>query len=230
MKMKLSIIIPAYNEEKTIAKVVDAVKKVELGKIGKEMIIVDDCSIDGTRDVLKNINDPSIKIFYHQKNMGKGMAVRTGIRHSTGDFIIIQDADLEYDPNEYPKLLKPLLEKKADVVYGSRFMKKHKARYQLYYLGNLVISLFASILFFKRITDVETCYKVFRKDVIKNIDLKAERFDLEPEITAKVIKKGYKILEVPIWYKSRSFKEGKKITWKDGVKAIYYLLKYRIAD
>lgn len=228
--MKLSIIIPAYNEEKTISRVVDIVKKADIGEIKKEIIIVDDCSIDHTRDVLKKINGPSIKIFYHQKNMGKGMAVRTGIRHSTGDFIIIQDADLEYDPNEYKKLLKPLLDKKADVVYGSRFMKSHNARYKLYYLGNLIISLLASILFLKRITDVETCYKVFRKDVIKNIDLKAERFDIEPEITAKVMKKHYRVIEVPIWYKCRSFSEGKKITWKDGIKAIYYLLKYRIVD
>ncbi|MFO8015582.1 MAG: glycosyltransferase family 2 protein [Candidatus Woesearchaeota archaeon] len=228
--MKLSIIIPAYNEEKTISKVVDKVAKVNIGRTEKEIIIVDDFSKDSTKDVLDGINRKNVKIFYHRQNRGKGAAVRTGLKHATGDFVVIQDADMEYDPNDYPKLLEPLKEGRADAVYGSRFLEKHDARYKTYYLGNLMISLFASILFMKRVTDVETCYKMLRRDVVRKLDLKARRFDLEPEITAKLIKKGYRIIEVSIWYKCRSFDEGKKITWKDGVKALYSLLKYRFVD
>lgn len=226
--MKLSIIMPAYNEEKTILKILDKVKKVNLKDIKKEIIIVDDCSKDKTRDILKKLK--GVKAFFHAKNQGKGAAVRTGLKHATGDFVIVQDADLEYDPNDYPKLLRPLADGKADVVFGARFLTKHDARYKLYYLGNRMVSVFASILFMKNINDVETCYKAFRKDVIKNISLRAKRFDLEPELTAKVLKKGYRLVEVPIWYRCRSFDEGKKITWKDGVKALYYLLKYRFVD
>ncbi|PIN86246.1 glycosyl transferase [Candidatus Woesearchaeota archaeon CG10_big_fil_rev_8_21_14_0_10_44_13] len=228
--MKLSIVIPVYNEEKTIDEVIRRVQDVDLGGIKKEIIIVDDFSTDRTRAILKKIKDKDIRVFYNEKNRGKGASVREGFSRATGDFIIIQDADMEYDLNDYHKLLQPLLQGKADVVYGSRFMAKHKARYRLYYLGNLLISLVASVLFMKRITDVETCYKVFRKDVIKSLGLKANRFELEPEITAKVVKKGYNIIEVPIHYKCRSFDEGKKISWRDGVKAIYYLLKYRFVD
>lgn len=228
--MKLSVIIPVYNEERTISKIVDTVRKVDIGDLDKEIIIVDDFSGNNTKKILKKISGKCIKKLYHTRNMGKGSAVRTGLKQATGDFIILQDADLEYDPNDYPKLLKPLLEGEADVVYGSRFINKHKARYKLYYFGNLIINLLASIIFFKRITDVETGYKIFRKESIKSVRLKAKGFELEPEITAKLIKKRYRIMEVPIWYKCRSFEEGKKITWKDGVKAIYYLIKYRFVD
>lgn len=228
--MKLSIVIPVYNEEKTIAKIVGIVKNVNLGSMKKEIIIVDDFSTDCTRDVLKKINEPDIKIFYHQKNMGKGAALRTGFRHATGDFIIIQDADLEYDPNDYPRLLKPLLGKKAKVVYGSRFMRKMRSKILSHYIGNKLLTMITNIMFGSRLTDMETCYKAFTKDVLKGINLRANRFDFEPEITAKVLKKGYKIIEIPISYKHRMWDEGKKITWRDGVKALYYIIKYRFVD
>lgn len=227
--MKISIIMPVYNERKTIEKILKIVRNVKL-TLEKEIIVVDDGSTDGTSDILKKIKDTSIKIIFHKKNFGKGMAVRTGLKHSTGDIIIIQDADLEYDPRDYSKLIKPILEKKTNVVYGSRFLKKPKPRYLFYYFGNILLSIFTNILYGTKITDMETCYKVFTKGVIKNIKLRAKRFDFEPEITAKIAKNGYKIYEVPIKYCSRSYKHGKKITWKDGLKAIYYLLKYRFVD
>lgn len=225
---KLSIIIPTYNERNTILEIINKVEKVDIGKIKKEIIIIDDCSKDGTRELLKRIKNH--KIFYHEKNKGKGSAIKTGLKHSTGDLILIQDADLEYDPNDYPNLIRPIIEGKTKVVYGSRFLKKHKARYRIYYIGNIILSLITRTFYLRKITDMETCYKVFKKEVIKNIKLKAERFDFEPEITVKIIKKGYKIIEVPIWYKCRAFKEGKKITWKDGLKAAWCLIKYRFID
>jgi len=220
--------MPIYNEKKTLLEILRKINKVKLDNIEKEVIIVDDFSTDGTREILKRIKGH--KVLFHEKNKGKGSAIRTGLKHSTGDVILIQDADLEYDPADYPKLLKPIINKKAKVVYGSRFSGKHKAKYKTYYLGNILLSLITRIIYLRKITDMETCYKVFRKDVIKSIKLKAKRFDFEPEITAKLIKKGYKIVEVPIWYKCRDFKEGKKITWKDGLKAVFYLLKYRLLD
>jgi len=226
--MKLSIIIPAYNEEKTIQALLSKVKKADTGKIKKEIIVVEDGSSDKTRDILEK-EKGIIKVF-HKKNHGKGYAIRTGLRKAAGDIIIIQDADLEYNPNEYSKLLRPILEGKTKVVYGSRFLKKHKARYRMYYLGNIMLSLLTNILYFRKITDMETCYKMFAKDVIKNIRLRAKKFDFEPEITAKIIKKNYKIVEIPIEYKCREFKEGKKISWKDGIKAVWYLFKYRLMD
>ncbi len=226
--MRLSIIIPAYNEEKTIKKILSKVRRTNIGNIEKEIIVIDDGSKDKTKEILskeKNI----VKIF-QRKNYGKGWAIRTGLKRTTGDIIIIQDADMEYDPNEYGRLLKPILKKKTKVVYGSRFLRKHKAKYKMYYLGNRILSLVTKILYTREITDMETCYKVFKKDVIKNIKLKSKKFDFEPEITAKIIKRGYKIIEVPIWYQCRDFKEGKKITWKDGLKAMWSLLKYRFVD
>lgn len=226
--MKLSVIIPAYNEEGAILKLIKIVENVNIGQIKKELIIIDDCSTDSTRELLKKIKNH--KIFFHEKNKGKGSAIRTGLKHATGDIIIIQDADLEYDPNEYPKLLKPILKGKTKVVYGSRFLRKHKAKYQFYYLGNIFLSFVTRLLYFRKITDMETCYKVFKREVIKKINLKARRFDFEPETTAKIIKKGYKIIEIPISYKCRDFREGKKISWKDGIKAVWYLLKYRFVD
>lgn len=231
--MKLSIIIPAYNEEKNILKVLNNVKKVNLGKITKEIIIVDDFSTDSTRKILSKLKDKSTKIFFHQKNQGKGAAIRTGLKHTTGGIITIQDADLEYNPEEYPKLLKPILENKTKVVYGSRLaaIKMNlKKMYKLHYLGNIFLTIMTNILYGAKITDMETCYKVFRREVIENIKLKAKRFDFEPEITAKILKKGYKIIEIPISFVGRTFNEGKKITWRDGIKALYYLVKYRFVD
>ena len=226
--MKVSIVIPVYNEKKTILEVIKRVSSVDLGSITKEIIIVDDYSTDGTRDVLKNVKDA--KVFFHKRNKGKGAALRTGFRHVTGDITLVQDADLEYDPHDYPKLLKPILDGKTNVVFGSRFTKQHKARYGYLYLGNIFLSILTSIIYFRRITDMETCYKVIKTSVLKKIKLRSQRFDFEPEITAKIIKRGEKIVEVPIWYKCRDFNEGKKISWKDGVKAVWYLIKFRFVN
>ncbi|HIH38473.1 glycosyltransferase family 2 protein [Candidatus Woesearchaeota archaeon] len=226
--MKLSIIIPAYNEEKFIKKVVGIVKKVDLGKIEKEIIIVNDASKDNTGNIIQKIK--GVKILNHKVNQGKGAAIRTGLQHATGDIVLIQDADLEYDPNEYPKLIQPIIQGHADIVYGSRFTASHNPKYRLYYLGNKFLTLLTNILYGARITDMETCYKVMKKDVIKGMKLRANRFDFEPEITAKLLKQKKKIIEVPITYHCRDFAEGKKITWKDGMLAVWYLIKYRFVD
>ena len=228
--MKLSVIVPVYNEEKTIREILAKINSVQLS-IDKEIIIVDDFSTDSTREILRNIKDKNIRTFYHEKNSGKGYSIRTGLQHITGDIIIIQDADLEYNPEEYPKLLQPILDGKTDVVYGSRYKGKVIGPNLLSHLyGNKILTFITRILYLQNISDMETCYKVFKKEVLKDIKLKAKRFDFEPEITAKIIKKGYKIYEVPITYRSRLFDEGKKITWKDGIKALYYLIKYRFTD
>ena len=226
--MKLSILIPAYNEEKTIKDVIDSVKKVNLGKIKKEIVVVDDGSKDNTAKILKKIR--GINLVIQKKNSGKGFAIRTAINHATGDFIAIQDADLEYNPEDYKDMIKPLIEKRAEIVYGCRFSKKPKHRYKLFLFGNKFLSLLASILYDSRVEDIETCYKMMPRKIIENLNLKSNHFEIEPEITAKILKKKYKILEVPISYKSRSFKEGKKITWKDGLIAIWILVKYRLID
>jgi glycosyltransferase involved in cell wall biosynthesis len=226
--MKLSIIMPAYNEEKDILKIIKKVRAVKL-PIQKELIIVDDGSKDKTRKILSAVKSKDIKIFLHEKNKGKGAAIRTGLSKATGDIILVQDADDEYDPNEYDRLVEPLLNG-AMVVFGSRFKGVHRPRYKFYYMGNKVLTLATNILYGSSITDMETCYKVFKREAIKGMVLRAKKFDFEPEITAKFLKRGYKIIEVPISYKSRSFKEGKKIKWTDGVKALWYLIKYRFSD
>ena len=234
--IKLSIIMPVYNEEKTVKKVIDRIKKIKLDNIAKEIIVVDDCSKDNTSNILKNIKGKSIRIFHHRENMGKGAAIRTALKNCTGDIILIQDADLEYNPNEYKKLLKPILQKNADVVYGSRLGAIRKnpenliGMYKLHYIGNLLLTFFTNLLYNSRISDMETGYKVFRKNVIGDINLRSKRFDFEPEITAKILKKNFKIHEVPIIFTARKFKEGKKITLLDGIRAAYYLLKYRFLD
>jgi len=225
--MKLSVIIPTYNEKATILQLLDKVEKVKLPQnIQKEIIIIDDYSVDGTREILKKLGD-QYNIVYHDKNRGKGAAIRTGLEKASGDFIIIQDADLEYDPNEYGKLLQPILDNEAQVAYGSRFLNKHSPRYKLFYLGNKFLSLLFSILYGQKISDMETCYKVFSREVLKNIAIESNRFNFEPEITAKIVKAGYKIKEIPISYQSRSFKEGKKIGWRDGISAIWTIIKYK---
>lgn len=228
--MKLSIVIPVYNEEKTILHVLDTLEKVDIGDIKKEFIIIDDFSTDGTREILKNLKKTNYKFFFHDRNKGKGSALRTGFQQATGDIIIIQDADLEYNPYEYSKLLKPILNKETNVVYGSRFLSKHQPRYTLYYWGNIFLSFLTTVLYNKRITDMETCYKVFTRDVLKSLNLRGSRFDIEPEITSKLLKNKHKILEIPVSYQCRAFSEGKKINWKDGLKAVYYLIKYKITD
>ncbi|MBI4144482.1 glycosyltransferase family 2 protein [Candidatus Woesearchaeota archaeon] len=226
--MKLSIIIPCYNEELTIKEVISLVEKVVL-PVEKEIIIVDDGSTDRSRDILTKIKGH--KIFFHEKNQGKGAAVRTGIMHANGEIIVIQDADLEYDPSDFQIMLQPILEGRTDVVFGSRFKNPaHHPRHWFYYLGNIGLTLFTNLLFFSKVSDMETCYKMFRKNVLEHVPLRARGFDLEPELTAKILKYGHKIVEVPIKYNSRSVDEGKKITWRDGVKAAWYLLKYRFTN
>ncbi len=234
---RLSIIIPAYNEEKTILNVIKKVKEVKIGDVVKEIIVVDDCSQDNTKNILSKIKDKSVKILYHKKNMGKGAAIRTSLEHASGDIISIQDADLEYDPKNVVKLVQPILSGKADVVYGSRFLGKRvsffglrKIPIPLHWIGNRGLTFITNLLYNGSITDMETGCKVFRKSVVNRMKLKAKRFDFEPEITAKILKRGYKIKEIPIDFKPRSFNEGKKITWRDGIKAAYYLLKYRFFD
>lgn len=233
--MKLSVIIPIYNEKKTVLQLIDKVEKVDLGKVSKELILVDDFSTDGTREILKQLKkSKNRKLILHKKNGGKGTATRTGLKHVTGDIIIVQDADLEYNPEEYKKLIQPILKGKTKVVYGSRFLKKGtikkkkgKLPIPTHYIGNRFLSLMTQLLYFRKITDMETCYKMFRKEVLEGINLKAKRFEFEPEITAKIIKKGYRIIEIPITYNSRDFSEGKKIDWKDGIKALLWLLRFR---
>lgn len=229
--MKLSIIIPAYNEEGTIREVLRRVKDVDVG-MEKEIIVVDDASTDGTREVLKEEESRGgIKVLYHERNMGKGAAVRTGIASATGDFIIIQDADLEYDPQDYPSLLKPLLEGRAEVVYGSRFLSGSSSSMAFWYrLGNRILTALTNLLYGSSLSDMETCYKSFKASIVKSIPLRSRRFEIEPEVTAKILKRGHKILEVPIRYRGRGRREGKKISWKDGLSALWALLKYRFTD
>jgi glycosyltransferase involved in cell wall biosynthesis len=229
--VKLSIIIPVYNERDTILEILRRVLEAPALGLTKEIIIVDDGSTDSTRDILRALDpDERIKVFYHAQNRGKGAAIRTGLSHATGDIILIQDADLEYDPRDYPALLQPIVERRAAVVYGSRFLGPRKAMFFWHMLGNKFLTLITNILYDSILSDMETGYKAFRVDVIKNIPLRARRFEFEPEITAKVLKRGYRIYEVPISYTGREYHEGKKITWRDGFSALWTLLKYRFVD
>ncbi len=234
---KLSIIIPAYNEDNNILKVIQGVKKVKIKDVEKEIIVVDDCSTDRTGDILKKNNDKSIKVFYHKKNMGKGAAIRTALEHCNGSIISIQDADLEYAPRNIIRLIQPIINKQYDVVYGSRFLGKKMALFgrnktilPMHWIGNRCLTFLTNLLYFNSITDMETGCKVFKKEVVEGMNLKSRRFDFEPEITAKILKRGYKIKEFPISFNPRTHEEGKKITWRDGVKAAYYLVKYRFFD
>ncbi len=228
---KLSIIIPAYNEEKTLDAIVQKVQEVNISGIKKEILIVNDASKDNSKLVIKKLmaKYSNIKYFEHKVNSGKGAAIRTAIRNITGDFVVIQDGDLEYNPQDFKRLLKPILEGKADVVYGSRIMGSITGfKIPLHYYGNIFLSYMTSILYGKRITDMETCYKMMKRHVAKSLNLKSNRFNIEPEITAKILKKRFKIIEIPINYKARSFREGKKINWKDGISAVFTLIKYAL--
>jgi glycosyltransferase involved in cell wall biosynthesis len=227
--MLLSVIIPVYNEKNTILKILEKVKSV---KIDKEIIIVDDFSTDGTREILESLKgkDEKLKIIFQKKHVGKGFAIRTALKFVEGEIVLIQDADLEYDPNEYPKLIGPILEGKAKVVYGSRVLKKNPKASIIFYIGGRFLSFLTNLLYGTNITDEPTGYKVFSTDVLKSIDLKCLGFEFCPEVTAKVAKKGYKIYEVPINYNPRSIKEGKKIRFKDALKAVFTLIKYRFID
>lgn len=226
--MILSVIIPCYNEAATIRKVVEAVLA---SPVEMEIIIVDDCSVDGTREILANeIAEKVAKIILHSKNMGKGAALRTGITAATGDFVVVQDADLEYDPQEYPQLLQPLLDDKADVVYGSRFVGNHPHRVLYYWhsVGNHFLTTISNMFTNINLTDMETCYKMFRRDLLQSIKIEENRFGFEPEITSKISKMNARIYEVGISYYGRTYEEGKKIGWRDGFRAIYCIVKYNL--
>lgn len=223
--MKLSVIIPVYNEINCIENVISRVKKV---KVDKEIIVVDDCSTDGTREILEKIE--GITLLLHDRNRGKGAAVRTALKKVSGDIIIIQDADLEYPPEQYPEVIKPIIDGYADVVFGSRFLGLHRVFYFWHYMGNRFLTLLTNFLYDTILTDMETGVKAFRKEVFDKIEIKSNGFDFEPEVTAKVLKKGFRLYEMPITYYGRGYEEGKKTTWKDAIPAIWAIVKYRFVD
>jgi len=227
--MKLSIVIPVYNEKDTLQTLI---LRVEAVPYDKEIILVDDCSTDGTRDLVREYeNRNGFKLIYHQKNQGKGAALRTGFASSGGDVIIIQDADLEYNPEEYPILLEPILDGRADVVFGSRFLGgPHRVLFFWHYLGNKFLTALSNMLTNLNLTDMETCYKVFTRPVLDSLSLKCNRFGFEPEFTSKVAQSKFRIYEVPISYSGRDYSEGKKVNWKDGVAAIWFIIKFRFFD
>ena len=226
--MKLSVIIPAYNEKATIAAIINRVREVTLADgWEKEIIVVDDGSKDGTRDILRGISFPDVQVIFHDRNQGKGVAIRTGVTRATGDYVIIQDADLEYDPREYDKLLAPLRDKQTDVVYGSRFLGRRERMTLVQLLGNRMLTIITNVLYGTGLTDMETCYKVVPTTVLRSIKLESRGFDFEPEITAKLLRRGFKIREVPITYVGRSAEEGKKIDWRHGIPALKTLVKFR---
>lgn len=228
--MKLSVIMPVFNERNTIKEILRRVRQVDLGDIEREIVIVDDGSTDGTRDILAMEEDSVTRVIYHHENRGKGAAVRSGIEASVGDLLIIQDADLEYDPEDYPNLLDPILKGKAEVVYGSRFTGPRKNMLFWHYLGNRFLALITNVLYNTTLSDMETCYKLFTRQALEGIELKSDHFDIEPEITAKILRNKIRIYEVPISYTGREIEEGKKITWTDGLPALWALIKYRFVS
>lgn len=230
--MKLSIVIPVYNEAETIVDLLDMVKSVDIGGLDREIVIIDDGSTDGTRDILKNLPSCDFRVFFQEVNQGKGAAIRRGFAEATGNFIIIQDADLEYDPHEYINLLKPMLDGRADVVFGSRFIgdRPHRVLFFWHYVGNKILTLFSDMFTGLNLTDMETCYKAFTKDALRKIlpTLKSNRFTIEPEITARVAQKKLRVYEVGISYSGRTYADGKKIGWKDGLSAFWAIIKYNL--
>jgi glycosyltransferase involved in cell wall biosynthesis len=228
--MKLSIVMPVFNERNTIKEILRRVRQVDLGDLERELVIVDDGSSDGTRDILAMEEDSGTRVIYHTENRGKGAAVRTGFAAACGDLILVQDADLEYDPEDYPKLLDPIIRGKAEVVYGSRFTGPRKNMLFWHFVGNRFLALVTNILYNTTLSDMETCYKLLTREAMEGIELKSNHFDIEPEITAKILKKRIRIYEVPISYAGREMEEGKKITWRDGLPALWTLVKYRFVD
>jgi glycosyltransferase involved in cell wall biosynthesis len=228
---KLSVVVPVFNERNTLVEILRRMRAVELPDgIEREIIVVDDGSNDGTRDVLNQVGDSTVRVVMHEANLGKGAALRTGFAHATGDYVLVQDADLEYDPEDWPKLLNPVLRGRARVVYGSRFTGERRNMLLLHWMGNRFLSMTTNVLFNTTLSDMETCYKLFDRDLVDHMKLQSNRFDIEAEITAKVLKRGIRIYEVPISYSGREFDEGKKITWRDGFAALWTLVKYRFRD
>lgn len=225
--MTVSIIIPVYNEKATV---LELLRRVEALPLEKQIIMVDDGSTDGTRELLKDLPGRGVRVLFHECNQGKGAAIRTGLKEAVGDIVTIQDADLEYDPNDLFKLIRPIADGRAEVVYGSRFTGERRNMFFWHWIGNRFLTLVTDILYDTTLSDMETCYKMFKADVIRGLNLKCRRFEFEVEVTAKVLKAGYRIYEVPISYAGREFREGKKITWRDGIAALWYLLKYRFSD
>jgi glycosyltransferase involved in cell wall biosynthesis len=228
---KLSIVVPVFNERNTLVEILRRMRAVELPDgIEREIIVVDDGSDDGTRDVLRQLGDSTVRVVMHEGNRGKGAAVRTGLALATGDYVLIQDADLEYDPDDWPRLIAPVVRGRARVVYGSRFTGERRNMLFLHWMGNRVLSLVTNVLYNTTLSDMETCYKLIERDLVDSMKLHSNRFDIEPEITAKILKRGIRIYEVPISYSGREFDEGKKITWRDGFSALWALVKYRFRD
>jgi glycosyltransferase involved in cell wall biosynthesis len=227
--MLLSIVIPVYNEKKTVLKILEKINSLPKS-LNREIIFVDDGSTDGSRELLSKINQENAKVILKEKNSGKGDSLAVGFKETKGDYVIIQDADLEYDPNDYLKLLEKIENSKETVVYGSRFLGSYKDMSSLHFFGNKVLTIVTNILYGVYLTDMETCYKLFPGDFIRKVKIRSKKFEFEPEITAKIVKSGFKIVEVPINYYGRSFDEGKKITWKDGFSAISSLIKYRFTN
>jgi glycosyltransferase involved in cell wall biosynthesis len=224
---KLTVIVPVFNERNTIAEITRRMRRVDL-PVDREIIVVDDGSDDGTRAVLGQLEDSTLRVIHHDRNRGKGAAIRTGLSYATGDLILIQDADLEYDPDDWPRLIAPLLKGKSRVVYGSRFTGERRNMMFWHWVGNRFLALVTNVLFNTTLSDMETCYKVFDRTVLEGIELTADRFDFEPEVTAKLLRRGERIYEVPISYAGREFHEGKKITWRDGFAALRTLVKHRV--
>jgi glycosyltransferase involved in cell wall biosynthesis len=228
---KLSVVVPVYNERNTLVEVIRRMRAVELpDTIDREIVVVDDGSSDGTRDVLRQLGDSTVRVVMHDNNRGKGAAVRTGFAQASGDYVLIQDADLEYDPEDWPRMLAPVIAGKARVVYGSRFTGERRNMLFFHWVGNRFLSLVTNVLYNTTLSDMETCYKLVDRALLQDLDLRADRFEIEPEITAKILRKGVRIYEVPISYTGREVDEGKKITWTDGFAALWTLVKFRFRD